>query len=53
MLAAGIDKKGVSKWIQRAVDNWKAFDDKLPITKQVKFLIIRELEEQLSRARSR
>jgi hypothetical protein len=53
MLAAGIDKKGVSKWIQRAVDNWKAFDDKLPITKQVKLLIIRELEKQLSRARHR
>ena len=43
MIAAGIDKKGVSKWIQKAVDDWKEFDDKLPITKQVKFLIIREL----------
>jgi hypothetical protein len=45
MLAAGIDKKGVPKWIKTAVDSWGAFDDKLNVTEQVKLLIVRELEK--------
>lgn len=53
MLAAGIDKKSIPAWIKAAVASWGAFDDKLNVTEQVKLLIIRELEEQLSRARSR
>jgi hypothetical protein len=53
MLAAGIDKKSIPAWIKAAVDSWGAFDDKLNVTEQVKLLIIRELEEQLIRARSR
>lgn len=51
MLAAGIDKKSIPAWIQSAVDSWGAFDDKLPITLQVKTLILRELESQLIKAR--
>jgi hypothetical protein len=51
MLAAGIDKKGVPKWIKTAVDSWGAFDDKLNVTKQVRCLIVRELENQLIKSR--
>ena len=47
MSATGIDKKGIPAWIQKAVNDWTAFDDKLPITKQVKLLIVRELEARL------
>ena len=47
MLVAGIDKKGVPAWVQRAVDNWVAFDSRLPITRQVKYLIIRELTQAI------
>ena len=47
MSATGIDKKGIPAWIQNAVNDWTAFDDKLPITKQVKLLIVRELEARL------
>jgi hypothetical protein len=47
MLAAGIGKADVPKWVQHAVDNWPAFDPLLPITKQVKRLIIRELTEAI------
>lgn len=45
MLATGIDKKGIPKWIKAAVDSWGAFDDKLNVTEQVKLLIVRELEK--------
>lgn len=51
LLATGINKKGIPAWIQSAVDSWGAFDDKLPITLQVKTLILRELESQLIKAR--
>lgn len=51
LLATGIDKKGIPAWIQSAVDSWGAFDDKLPITLQVKTLILRELESQLIKVR--
>lgn len=43
MLATGIDKKGIPAWVQQAVDGWPAFDAELPITKQVKYLLIQEL----------
>ncbi len=52
MLAAGIARRDVPKWIQLAVDSWAAFDSGLPITKQVKFLLIRELTAQLTRLRA-
>ena len=47
MLVAGIGKKGVTAWVQRAVDNWVAFDSRLPITRQVKYLIVRELTQAI------
>jgi hypothetical protein len=51
MTMAGIDKKGVKEWVQNAVDSWGAFDDKLNITRQVRCLIVRELESELIKAR--
>jgi hypothetical protein len=51
MTMTGIDKKGCKDWIQAAVDSWTAFDAKLNITKQVRCLIVRELESQLIKAR--
>jgi hypothetical protein len=47
MLATGITKADVPKWIQQAVDSWAAFDSSLPITKQVKLLLVRELTDQI------
>jgi len=49
MLATGITKADVPKWVQQAIDAWAAFDGELPITRQVKLLLIRELTEQLER----
>ncbi len=49
MLATGIDKQGVPKWVQTAVDAHSEFDSTAPITKQVKFLIISELAKNLVR----
>lgn len=43
MLATGITKADVPKWVQAAVDSCAAFDAHLPITRQVKLLIVREL----------
>ncbi len=51
MTMAGIDKKGVKEWVQKAVDSWDAFDPKLNITRQVRCLIVRELESELIKAR--
>lgn len=51
MTMAGIDKKGVKEWVQNAVDSWGAFDPKLNITRQVRCLIVRELESQLIKSR--
>ncbi|MFI3136858.1 MAG: hypothetical protein QX197_08775 [Methylococcaceae bacterium] len=47
MLATGITKADVPKWVQSAVDSWAAFDGELPITKQAKLLIVRELTKHL------
>jgi hypothetical protein len=51
MVATGIDKKSIPAWIQSAVNEWTAFDAKLNVTEQVKLLIVRELENQLIKAR--
>ena len=51
MTMAGCDKKGCKAWVQSAVDNWTAFDAKLNVTKQIESLIVRELENQLIKAR--
>ncbi len=50
MLATGITKQDVPKWVQQAVDGWAAFDSALPITKQVKLLLIRELTKSIDKA---
>ncbi len=47
MLATGIDKKGVPAWVQSAVNGWAAFDGELPVTRQVKLLIVRELTKAI------
>jgi len=47
LIATGLDKGGVPKWVQTAVDSWQGFDADLPITKQVKFLIIQELTRHI------
>jgi hypothetical protein len=51
MLATGINKKSIPAWIQSAVNEWTAFDEKLNVTEQVKLLIVRELESQLIKSR--
>lgn len=43
-----VSKQEVPQWVQAQVDDWTAFDSKLPITRQVKFLIIREVIKGLS-----
>lgn len=45
MLATGINKADVPKWVQSAVNGWSAFDGELPITRQVKMLLVRELSK--------
>ena len=52
MLATGINKRDVPKWVQNAVNEWTAFDDKLPITRQVRRLINRAVEDALIKARA-
>jgi hypothetical protein len=52
MLATGIDKQGVPKWVQNAVNEWTAFDDKLPITRQVRRLINRAIESHIKKLES-
>jgi len=47
MQATGITKQDVPKWVQAAVNGWVAFDSALPITKQVKYLLIRELTDAI------
>jgi hypothetical protein len=47
MLATGIDKQSVPKWVQQAIDGWSGFNSKLPITRQLKYLLIRELTEHM------
>ena len=47
MLATGMAKADVPKWVQQAIDGWAAFDGGLPITRQVKLLIVRELIARL------
>jgi len=41
-------KQDVPQWVQAQVNEWTAFDSKLPITRQVKYLIMREVVSTLS-----
>ena len=43
MSAIGINKSAVPAWIQKAVDSYADFDSSLPITKQVKYLLIKTI----------
>ncbi|MFU8789520.1 MAG: hypothetical protein ACNA7G_10850 [Methylobacter sp.] len=45
--ATGITRQDVPKWIQAAINEWGAFDAHLPITRQVKYLIVRAMTEAL------
>jgi len=45
--ATGITRQGVPKWVQAAIDSWGAFDAHLPVTRQVKYLIVRTLTEAI------
>ena len=45
--ATGIQKQDVPKWVQAAVDSWDAFDSELPITRQVKYLIVSAMTEAI------
>ena len=47
LLSIGISKQDVPQWLQAQVDDWTAFDGQLPITRQVKYLIIREVVKGL------
>lgn len=43
-----VSKQDVPQWVQAQVDEWTAFDSQLPITRQVKYLIMREVVKSLS-----
>jgi len=43
-----VSKQAVPQWVQSQVDEWTAFDCQLPITRQVKYLIMREVVNTLS-----
>ena len=47
LASIGISKQDAPQWVQTQVDDWTAFDSQLPITRQVKYLIIRELVKGL------
>ena len=47
LLATGLDKSGVTAWIQTTLDSFTGFSHQTGITKQVKYLIVRELMQQL------
>ncbi len=45
--ATGLDKTGVAQWIQANLDGFTGFSHQTGITKQVKYLIVRELMRRL------
>jgi len=47
MKKTGIDRQALPKWVQEATNRWTAFDPLLPVTRQVKMLIIRCLMGEL------
>ncbi|OQK16739.1 hypothetical protein AU255_02190 [Methyloprofundus sedimenti] len=48
LCSIGISKQEVPQWLQAQVDGWTAFDSHLPKTRQVKYLIMREVVKGLS-----
>lgn len=47
MQAKCIGKKEIPKWVQFSVNSWADFNSELPITKQIKMFLIRELTARL------
>ena len=52
LLATGLDKSGVTAWIQSSMDGLTDVRNKIGLTKQVKCLIVHELMHSLLRAKS-
>ena len=48
LASINISKQGAPQWVQAQVNNWKAFDVQLPITRQVKYLIMLAVVKGLS-----
>jgi len=48
LASIGLSKQEAPQWVQTQVDNWKAFDAQLPITRQVKYLIMLAVVKGLS-----
>jgi len=38
-----VPRSAVPQWVQAQIDDWSSFDAQLPITRQVKYLIMREV----------
>ena len=45
--ATGITRQDVPKWVQAATDSWRGFDAHLPITRQVKYLIVTAMNKAI------
>lgn len=52
LLATGLDKSGITAWIQSSMDGLTDVRNKIGLTKQVKCLIVHELMHSLLRATS-
>ena len=52
LLATGLDKSGITAWIQSSMDGLTDVCNKIGLTKQVKCLIVHELMHSLLRAKS-
>ncbi len=48
LASIGLSKQAVPQWVQAQVNDWKAFDAQLPITRQVKYLIMQAVVKGLS-----
>jgi len=48
LASINVSKQKTPQWLTQQVKDWTAFDEKLPVTKQVKFLIMREVVKGLS-----
>jgi len=48
LASINISKQDAPQWVQAQVNNWKAFDVQLPITRQVKYLIMLAVVKGLS-----
>jgi len=49
--ATGITRQGVPKWVQQAVNEYRPFDPRYAVTRQVKYLIVRTMTEALDEVR--